>query len=188
MSVNHLLIEVPDWIETERLTLRVPRAGDGRMVFASVRDSLEELKPWMPWARDDYSVESSEEWCRRSAADFIERKGLNFLMLLKNGEHVGNLGTAALDWDVPKVEIGYWLRTSHCGKGLVTEAVDAVCNVYLKSLKFERIEIRADELNERSWRVAERCGFVLEGTLRNDFRYPHGRLRSTRVYSKLRGA
>jgi RimJ/RimL family protein N-acetyltransferase len=37
-----------------------------------------------------------------------------------------------------------------------------------------------DTRNERSWRVAERLGFVLEGVLRSDTRDPSGQLRDTR--------
>lgn len=44
-----------------------------------------------------------------------------------------------------------------------------------------------DDRNERSWRVAERCGFQLEGTLRNSARTVDGQLRDTRVYAKVRG-
>jgi RimJ/RimL family protein N-acetyltransferase len=41
-----------------------------------------------------------------------------------------------------------------------------------------------DDRNERSWRVAERCGFTLEGILRNEAIGVHGELRNTRIYAK----
>ena len=71
MERDPLLIDLPEELFSSRLRLRVPRAGDGAMVFASVRDSLAELKPWMPWAKDAYSVEDGETWCRKSAAESI---------------------------------------------------------------------------------------------------------------------
>jgi RimJ/RimL family protein N-acetyltransferase len=186
--MNPLLIDVPHSLETDRLTLRVPRAGDGELVFKSVRESLAQLKAWMVWAKDDYSLENSEEWCRRCAADFIEKKQIPFIILLKSGEHIGNLCAFALDWEIPKGEIGYWLRTRFTGQGYMTEAVQAIVRLLMDGLKVKRVELRSDEKNEPSCDVAERCGFALEGTLRSDFKYPDGRLRSTRVYSRVAGA
>ena len=55
-----------------------------------------------------------------------------------------------------------------------------------EKLYAERVEIRVDNRNERSWRVAERAGFKHEGTLRANARSVEGGLRDTRVYSKLR--
>ena len=48
-----------------------------------------------------------------------------------------------------------------------------------------RIEIRMDDRNERSWQVAERCGFELEGILRNYARREDGSLENTRIYAKI---
>jgi RimJ/RimL family protein N-acetyltransferase len=40
-----------------------------------------------------------------------------------------------------------------------------------------------DDVNVRSWKVAERAGFALEGTLRSDALNPLGEPRDTRVYA-----
>jgi len=63
--------------------------------------------------------------------------------------------------------------------------------VALTKLAFEqlnalRVEIRCDDRNHKSSRVAERAGFQLEGILRNESHGLDGSLRSTRVYSKIR--
>jgi RimJ/RimL family protein N-acetyltransferase len=184
-KIEPLLIDLPSEFRTERLTLRTPRAGDGPMVCASVRESLPELKPWMPWAVDDYAERDGELWCRRNAGEFLARKLLNFLILLPDGQHAGNMGAFAFEWDVPRCEVGYWLRTSLTGRGYMTEAVNGLAAMLLAKVQVRRMEIRTDDKNARSARVAERCGFVLEGTFRQDFRYPDGRLRDTRVYAKL---
>ncbi|HFQ5314266.1 TPA: GNAT family N-acetyltransferase, partial [Vibrio vulnificus] len=43
---------------------------------------------------------------------------------------------------------------------------------------------KAAEHNLKSRAVAERCGYVFEGILRNNRRLPSGDLSSTAVYSK----
>ena len=54
-------------------------------------------------------------------------------------------------------------------------------------LDAQRVELRMDARNESSWRVAERAGFTLEGTLRRDTRTPTGEPRDTRIYARVRG-
>jgi hypothetical protein len=66
--MDPLLIDVPERIATERLIVRVPRAGDGAAVNAAVRASHAELAPWMPWAVTLPSVDESEAHCRRAQA------------------------------------------------------------------------------------------------------------------------
>ena len=68
----------------------------------------------------------------------------------------------------------------------MTEAVGALADMALGLLGMERLEIRCDSRNDRSGRVAERCGFQLEGVLRRDSRDAGGGLRDTRVYARLR--
>jgi RimJ/RimL family protein N-acetyltransferase len=184
-KMEPLLIECPAEFSTERLLLRTPRAGDGKLIYPSVFESLEELKLWMPWANDEYNEDGAEEWCRRAAAYFITREQLQFLILSRGGEHVGTIGAQKFDWNIPKGEIGYWLRTSHTGQGLMSEAVNALTQFLIETLQFKRVEIRMDEKNSKSWRVAERCGFQLDGTFVHDSRALDGSLRNTRIYSRI---
>jgi RimJ/RimL family protein N-acetyltransferase len=87
---------------------------------------------------------------------------------------------------VPRFEIGYWVRKRFIGLGYITEAVAGLTSFAFKRLGAARIEIRMDERNRRSYRVAERLSFTFEGTLRHDARDVYGHLRNTRVYSMLR--
>ena len=50
-----------------------------------------------------------------------------------------------------------------------------------------RIVIKNDTQNSRSMRVAEQCGYVLEGVMRQDaWDEYHQRLRDTNVWAKLK--
>jgi RimJ/RimL family protein N-acetyltransferase len=85
---------------------------------------------------------------------------------------------------VRKFEIGYWVRTGFEGRGYVTEAAAALERLAFEQLAARRVEIRMNDRNERSWRVAERLGFALEGIQRRDSLDPSGAPRDTRVYAK----
>jgi RimJ/RimL family protein N-acetyltransferase len=188
-----ILIDLPERIETDRLVLRAPRAGDGRLVNDAIAVSHAELLPWMPWAGTMPSVDESEANCRRQQARFLLREDFVFFMFVRDplsgeGELVGGTGLHRIDWTLRKFEIGYWRKTGHQGRGFVTEAVKALARLAFDTLDARRVEIRMDDHNSASWRVAERAGFTLEALLRFDSATPAGEPRSTRIYARVRGA
>ena len=186
MSVIPLLLDFPDTFETERLTIRAPRAGDGTEVNAAVLESLTELRPWMPWARTAPTLKESEANIRGAVAKFLSREDLRLLLFIKKtGTLVGSSGLHRIDWSVPRFEIGYWARTSYAGRGYMTEAVTGITTFARDHLGARRVEIRMDARNERSWRVAERAGFTLEGVIRHERRALDGTLADGRIYAKI---
>jgi RimJ/RimL family protein N-acetyltransferase len=191
--MDPLLIDVPERIETERLVLRSPRRGDGPVVNAAIAASLVELTPWLPWAGAMPSVDESEATCRRQQGRFILREDFVMLMFERGvdggeGELVGGTGLHRIDWALRRFEIGYWRKTGCESRGLVTEAVQAMARLAFDHLGARRVEIRVDDNNVRSWKVAERAGFTLEALMRFDANTPAGEPRSTRVYARVRGA
>lgn len=181
-----ILRDFPDSFETERLLIRSPLPGDGPQLHAAVNESLEELNPWMGWTRHHQTVEGSEESARRGRVEFLERSDLRMHLFLKGTDTlVGSSGLHRIDWDVPKVEIGYWLRTPFTGRGYMTETVRGLTDFALREIGAKRIEIKCDKRNRRSVKVAERAGYILEAELQNDARSVSGDLRDTLIFATL---
>ena len=182
-----ILRDFPDEIETERLLIRAPRPGDGRELRAAVKDSWDELKQWMPWATGELPDEAYYEVrVREGQAKFLLREDL-MLLLFKKGTStiVGSSGLHRINWNVPRFEIGYWVRTPYAGQGYITEAVQGIAAFAFDTLGARRVEIRCDAKNERSAAVAWRAGFELEATLRNEDRdHVTGGLRDTLVFAR----
>jgi RimJ/RimL family protein N-acetyltransferase len=64
-------------------------------------------------------------------------------------------------------EVGYWLLPEARGKGLATRSVRLISRWALRELELSRLALLTEPSNERSQRVAERSGFVMEGVLRS---------------------
>jgi RimJ/RimL family protein N-acetyltransferase len=187
MAPPPILLDLPDAIETARLILRAPGPGDGPAVNAAILETWDALHHWLPWARERPSIEQTEAIMRQGRAAFTARTDLPMLMFLADGTLVGGTGLHRMDWEVPRFEIGYWVRRRCEGQGYVTEAVTALVGFALGRLAAARVEIHCSHRNERSQRVAERCGFVLEARLRNHGRDPSGELRDQMVYALVPG-
>jgi len=178
---------VPEQFETERLLIRVPQPGDGKAINDAIRESIDDLRPWMPWARVVPSVAESETFTRESALRFRNHEDLPLHLFRKSdGLYLGGSGMHNIAWDVPRFEIGYWIRTSAVGHGYVTEAVRGIADMAFSKLNAIRLEIRCDSNNQRSAAVALRAGFTLEAKLRCESRTPDGALRDTLIFSRLR--
>lgn len=183
-----ILREFPYSFETERLLIRGPLPGDGKMVRAAVLESQNELKHWLPWAVDIPNEAQYEAQIRRGHTRFLNREDLWLMILLKDtGAIIGGSGLHRIDWDVPKFEIGYWLHTSYTGHGYMTEAVEAIGNFAFETLGARRVEIRVDSNNYKSISIPKRLGFALEATLRNETRHHlTNELRDTLIFAKIR--
>lgn len=185
-----ILKEVPESFETERLLIRMPKPGDGPTLNAAVIESLENLRPWMPWARNVPTLEESETTVRNAWIKYLAREDFMLLLFLKGTDTlVGGSGLHVRNenyWDVPKFEIGYWVRQSCEGKGFIGEAVAGITKFGFEILGARRIEIRCDERNSRSRHVAERTGYKLDALFVNDGVDTSGQIRNTLIFSQTR--
>jgi RimJ/RimL family protein N-acetyltransferase len=181
---NPVLLDIPEAFETERLLIRVPRPGDGPALNAAVLETFENLRPWMPWAKDPPSLEQSEENSRMAYSLFLSRQDITLRLIHKeSGLFLGSSGLHPRDWSVPKFETGYWCRKRFEGHGYITEAVKGILQFGFQVLNAKRIEVRCDPANRRSIGVAERIGLNREGELRHDAVGMDGRIRNTLVFA-----
>lgn len=180
--INPILLDLPESFETERLHIRVARPGDGTAFNEAIVESLEQLKPWLAWTQERPSMDQSEGVCRKAYARFLLREDIMYFFFLKeNGMLIGGSGLHEIDWDFRRFEVGYWGRSRYAGQGLITEGVRGVVE-FAKTLSPRRIFLTTDAKNLRSRALAERAGFVLEGTLVADRFDIQGAPRDTLVY------
>lgn len=184
-----ILRDFPFPILTPRLRLQPRFVGEGPLLHAAVTESQKHLSPWMDWAKEPWTLEAAETHCRRAHAEFILRK--NFALSIysrETGELVGSSGYHDPNWNVPSLQVGYWIRARDEGKGYITEAVNALTRYAFEVVGVKRLEIRCDGDNSRSLAVMLRLGFKQDGVLRSDVRDVHGKLRDTIITSRLDAA
>ncbi|KGX87512.1 acetyltransferase [Pontibacillus litoralis JSM 072002] len=157
-------------------------------MYSAVQASINEWKPWLPFAQQEQSEVDVEKNSREAHCKFLKREDLRLLGFHKgSNQFIVSAGLHRIDWHVRKFKIGYWVDSRYAGKGYVTEAFDAIEKFAFEQLHANRIEIRCDAKNIKSRAVAEQLDYLLEGILRNDdYSVDRKELRDTCVYSKLR--
>jgi RimJ/RimL family protein N-acetyltransferase len=178
--------DFPEFLEAPRLVIRPVRLDDFRMLHEAVCESFTELYPWMPWAAKPQTIRESVEVCRSMRVKWLLREELMLLFLHRDsGELVGCGGFHHIEWNVPALDTGYWCRTKFTGQGFISEALETVTTFALDVWRVSRVGLTCDDLNERSWKVAERAGYQCEGILHHDQLNCHGRPRVTRIYARI---
>ncbi len=131
---------------------------------------------------------SSETAFRRE----FEENGLwqpdagTLLIMDRDGEMCGHVEffKPVSYWDA--FELSYQLYDARfAGAGYTTEAVQLMTDYLFATKKQNRIQLVIVPENGASRRVAEKCGFALEGTARGAF-FNEGRSQDVLIYSLLR--
>lgn len=157
-------------IQTERLILRPPNLGDEKPLNQAINRSLPELKRWMSWANDP-SMQPTIRYVKKAITSWSSDIPRDFPMVIIHKASQQIIGASGFNGrskpEVPLFEIGYWLETAFTGQGLATEMVKALTGFAFESFKAARVQIVTQVGNHASRRVAEKCGFILEATLKN---------------------
>lgn len=171
--MSEQLIHNPAYrIETERLVVRCYQPGDVELLANSVAQSVDHLKPWMPWAHaEPEAFEVKVDRVQRFRGEFD--LGEDFIYGIFNPDETLLLGGTGLHTRIGdgQLEIGYWIHKDYINQGLVTESTAALVKVAFEIVRIHRVEIHCDPGNLASAAIPRKLGFTHEGTLRAKTRF-----------------
>ena len=150
----------------EELHLRPFRLDDAPHLNCAVRESLNELKPWMSWATDAYSERTARDYITIARARWEEHTFYAFA-ILRAEELLGACTLSSIHSVYRFCNLGYWVRTSCHGQGIAGRAAKLVARFAFEHLGLVRVEIVIGVGNHASLRVAQKIGAHDEGTLLN---------------------
>lgn len=147
--------------------LKVPVPDDASVLAAAIRESVDDLRPWMEWARVDYGIEEAHSWIERCAAEREQGTAYEFFFTDGEGKFLGACGLNRISTVNRLANLGYWIRSSAAGHGLTANAVRQLAAWAFSSTELHRLEIVVGLENRRSQRVAEKVGAQREAILRS---------------------
>ncbi|MFJ9695450.1 GNAT family N-acetyltransferase [Kitasatospora sp. NPDC101183] len=131
--------------------------------YQVIEESLEHLRPWMPWVAE-HGPETTREFVAGRAERWESGQEYTYAVTL-DGAIVGVCGLFRRE-DTPEDgrEIGYWLHPSATGRGLMTRTVRAVVEEAFRLPGVAYVEVVHDTANHASGAVPERLGFAVHRT------------------------
>jgi ribosomal-protein-serine acetyltransferase len=153
---------MPIEIERGALLIRQWRESDAEALGGAVVDSLDHIRPWLPWARElpdepEGVRAAMRAWLRDVATSSDEIVGL-FL----DGAVVGGSGLHARI-GAGGLEIGYWVHRRFTRRGIATTASRELTDHAFAQPDIERVEIHHDKANLASGGVPRALGFSMVG-------------------------
>jgi [ribosomal protein S5]-alanine N-acetyltransferase len=169
--------------ETSRLRLR-PVAGSDAPAFFEIHADPEAMRYWSspPWTEPEHaaSVIASDR------AELVAGRSIRFAVVeLASDAMIGCCSVHRIDRNQARCEVGYILRRSHWGRGLMREAMDAVVTFAFDVLSLRRLEADIDPRNAPSARMLDRLGFRLEASMRERW-FVAGEVSDSAIYGLLR--
>ena len=154
-------------LSSENIMIRKIRMEDTELLAVAVKESIDELSLWMPWATKNYNRADSKEFITYSLKAWEDETEFSFFVFDKETKKlVGGCGLNQIDRQNKKANLGYWIRTNETGKGYATKAALLTAWFGLDDLKMNRIEIIASTENLASLKVAKRTGAHKEAILK----------------------
>jgi len=176
-------------IETQRLILRPYQPGDEVWYYEMSRQNREHLRQYesgnavmsilTPKDAEAVVCEFSQKW---------ETQKSFFLgaFCKDTQEFVAQIYIGVVNWESHEFELGYFADVHHEGKGYVSEAANGALRFLFERMNAQRVRLECDDTNVRSYKVAERCGMVLEAHFPEDKQNPDGSLSGTYHYGLSR--
>lgn len=160
-------MSAPARLTGPRLLLRPPVLNDAGALFQRVARDPEVTK-YLLWAPHPDVAATRRVITEKLNAGPDER---TWVIELRNSGEV--IGLASCRRPVPhSVEIGYCLGRRWWGKGVMAEAIEMLLTALNADGGVYRVWATCSVDNERSARLLERSGFVLEGRLARHAVYP----------------
>ncbi|WP_416827103.1 GNAT family N-acetyltransferase [Ectobacillus polymachus] len=186
--MNPLLLDFPTMFQTKRLQLRKPFPGDGSELYEVYQRSASDLNSWLSYGAAIQSEDQAEADVREAHAKFLMREQLRFHLYVKeDNTFIGSITLQPVDWDIRNFEVSCWLASDARHKGYMTEALTGSIKFAFEKLQCNRLEIRCDSRNEDARQLAERTGFILEGTLHKNCKALNSDdLCDTCIYAKIK--
>jgi ribosomal-protein-alanine N-acetyltransferase len=145
--------------------------GDVEAITAACNDrAIAEFLDIIP---APYTEDDAREYILRTRQGWADGTTSNFA-IVDGGtrQAVGSIGVRWVRPDDAVAEVGYWVAPQARGRGLCTRALRVLSRWVLTERGMARLQLRADEQNPASRKVAENAGFTQEGILRSSHYNP----------------
>jgi ribosomal-protein-serine acetyltransferase len=179
---KHLLMNI------DHYELRLLKPDDLHAYFKMVDKNRKRLEQFFTGTVSrTQTLEATAEFLKEIEQRIEARTYFPFVVLNKQTQALeGFFDIKNIDWSIPKAEVGCYVDEDSAGRGLTSKLAVQFCRYCFTEYQFKKLFIRTHHTNIAAKRLAEKCGFTLEGTLRSDYRTTAGELVDLLYYGKLR--
>lgn len=166
-------------LQHKRITLNFANADFSDQLWKTIEQDKKDREAIWEWIKNQDDV---GEYLKDVSQE-NPSKEVVYTISTENASCIGTLHLHSISHWNHKLELGYWIAKKFEGQGYVSEALQCVEDEARRQ-GFHRIEIKCNADNIRSVNLANKNGFLLEGTGRQDC-VENGIFRDTCHFGKI---
>ncbi|MET9264209.1 GNAT family N-acetyltransferase [Amycolatopsis sp. NPDC004079] len=157
-----VILSLPRTESEAALRLRPWRSEDRQALVAAHRDPLLRRRLMTPLTEDG----DARRWLDAQVSGRESATQFSFAVAADDDMPLGHIVVKVRD--AGAAEVGYWIAAQARGRGIAARALEVASRWALGTQRFvslSRLDLLHAEDNPASCRVAEKCGYVLDGLL-----------------------
>ncbi len=168
----------------EKVVLRAYREDDIDIALKLVNDK--ELKKFLvnfiPFPMSKWE---EEEWIKSQKSN--KEGTYNFAIEdIETNKYIGGCGINSVDWLTRVAVVGIMIGDKdYWGKGYGTDAMKVLIDFIFNDMNINKIRLSVFSFNERAIKSYEKCGFEVEGVLKNEI-FKDGKYYDEIIMSKFK--
>ena len=148
----------------------VLKKEDAKTLSTLMVANIENFERYMPKTLNaNLTVAESESFIVEMNSEEIQ-KNLRLYAIKEGKEVAGLVYIKNLYFDKKEGEFAYCIGADFSGKGWITEAITKLSSYAFETLSLQSLKIITHRTNLGSIRIAEKCGFIWQKSLRNEFK------------------
>src|SRR5213596_733263 len=121
------------------ILIRPFSAEDSNPLYEAVRESISEISQWLDWCHANYSLDEASAFVLSRDEAWKTEDEYGFAVLdVETRMFLGCVGLNQFNRNYQFCNLGYWVRTSHTGRGIASSAARLAARFALKELNLHR--------------------------------------------------
>ena len=149
--------------------------GDAISLFTLMTGNSKRFQRFFPnTLGQNLSVEASKNYIELKRKENQSKSEFTWaIKAVENGNIVGLIILKELNWNKKQGELAYCIDKGFEGRGWITNAVKEISKFAFEELRLNILQIIVHNSNKGSIKVAEKCGYKWQSTLKAEFTPPN---------------
>ncbi|HLP56214.1 MAG TPA: GNAT family N-acetyltransferase [Fluviicola sp.] len=171
----------------DNFTIRLLTTDDLDAYFQLIENNRQRLEDFFTGTVSrTKTLEDTRQFLADIAQRIHEKSYFPYIIVDNSNQKIaGFVDLKNIDWNIPKSEMGLYIDRDYSNRGISTKAFKLFCDFCFDEYGFQKLFLRTHQRNKSARRVAEKCGFEVEGTIRRDYKTTSGEIVDLIYYGKI---
>ncbi|WP_025667017.1 GNAT family N-acetyltransferase [Aquimarina megaterium] len=171
----------------EKYAIRLLKINDLNNYFHLINDNRKRLEEiFTGTVLETKTIESTKVFMLKNLERIKDKSYFPYVIIDESDNRfVGFIDLKNIDYNIKKAELGFYMDENYARKGIMTKALNCFCDYYFEKYQFNKLFLRTHPDNFSTRKLAEKCGFKIEGVIRNDYMTTSGKIIDLVYYGRL---